>query len=293
MNFIYSPRSLFCHTNELIGRDWKKSTAENEQFWSNHNYFQRDHVEAAVSSAAIRLSAYLSRVTAITILTALTAKTRIMINAVSPIPPSASFTWWFTFGNVLRSCKPAFQSHYAILLEPVIRLVGDACCFGFEIKYFFITGRILHSSRHLISKTAWQVVLINILGLSIKPSRIDWSQILVKTKLNWSKKNHFSACHLVDFHGSTFLAPDWYHVLNKTQQQAGLLDVSAAQQETNTTCCKNDKHLPSLPYRNPIDNDALSLSLIIYRTRGFNGCPQYCEISRPSASASGPTCIAR
>ncbi|KZS16457.1 Relaxin receptor 1 [Daphnia magna] len=40
----------------------------------------------------------------------------------------------------------------------------------------------------------------------------------------------------VDFHGSTFLAPDWYNVLNKTQQQAGLPDVLAGQQETNTTC---------------------------------------------------------
>ncbi|XP_046639013.1 relaxin receptor 2-like [Daphnia pulicaria] len=40
----------------------------------------------------------------------------------------------------------------------------------------------------------------------------------------------------VDFHGSTFLAPDWYNVLNKTQQQAGLPDVLAGQQETNHTC---------------------------------------------------------
>ena len=41
---------------------------------------------------------------------------------------------------------------------------------------------------------------------------------------------------VVDFHGSTFLAPDWYNVLNKTQQQAGLPDVLAGQQETNNTC---------------------------------------------------------
>jgi hypothetical protein len=43
---------------------------------------------------------------------------------------------------------------------------------------------------------------------------------------------------IVDFHGSTFLAPDWYNVLNKTQQQAGLPDVLAGQQETNNTCRK-------------------------------------------------------
>jgi hypothetical protein len=44
--------------------------------------------------------------------------------------------------------------------------------------------------------------------------------------------------YIVDFHGSTFLAPDWYNVLNKTQQQAGLPDVLAGQQETNHTCRK-------------------------------------------------------